>query len=179
MITRSLHAEGVHLAGLGNRYLLRGCLLLFLVLIGLCAGCQRTVLDVRHERLDKDYLASARVGTPESHLYEHFNAEQLVVFWDIPAAVPLVNHQVEVRLFVRFFNREEDEVVIPVLRRGGHKVVRYTEEELAGKRGIMSFRAVLSSEGEELAAWEHQIWVELIQFEPVDFSRKKRGGNEG
>ncbi|MCC5831412.1 MAG: hypothetical protein JJU12_00010 [Chlamydiales bacterium] len=122
-------------------------------------GCHRSPLHCRSEYLYPDYLASARVLTPDPYR-DCFFGQQVVIRWDVGReCLPLT-----LVLHVRYGTREQATFTWPVDRSSGYRIYRMINEEYWLSDGIISYKAELCKDGEPIADWRHHLWVDLIEI---------------
>lgn len=138
---------------------------LFLILCCvLLQGCMRQHLEVRTETLTLERLASFHAGTPDFRKRCPDLGQRLIISWTLPP--DFMNYEeLMLILKVRFRNREEDEVYIPVNRRIGSYFYYLINERYFEVDGILTYRLDLYGDGQLLEEWRHQLWTELILFE--------------
>lgn len=134
-----------------------------LCLLGACA-CQRQLLIVETEYVSERSLASYWVQTPDPHLNCPTTGQRIIVSWSLPDNYLRLNN-LHLALTVRFGNREEDHLLIPIWRVRDSYTYSALNEDYWDRDEIQTYRAELRSDDRVLAHWEHQLWAELIRFD--------------
>lgn len=130
-------------------------------------SCTNEILTVHMDYISHANLASTYVGTPDPLLETPFVGQRLVVSWYVPVCYKdSKNFELHIRL--RYGNKEEATAIIPFQLRQGWYVYALTNEEFFEKNGIKTYYVQLYSEGELIDHWQHQLWMELIQFNQED-----------
>lgn len=119
------------------------------------AGCYRGHLYVQQEWVDRNFLASTHVGTPDPRQCEPMEGQRLLIAWDFPRS--LYSCGLTLLATVRFWDEKEEVRTIPLVRRRGAEAFFFPGEK------ILTYRVdVVASNGEVIESWLHQFWIELI-----------------
>lgn len=134
-------------------------LILFLVLL---TGCQQRVLYLYQQKVDPKYLASTNVGSPDPRTSP--KGQMIVAEWWLPGWV--MDYDPVLKLDVLFRNYSEDHVEYPINTRIGSKTYWVINKEFTETKGPLAYKAeVVTSDGEVVASWQHQLWVRLIEID--------------
>lgn len=137
--------------------------LYFLLL--LCTGCSKGALSIYTDYLTEESLASYHVGSPDPALNCPPLGQRLLLSWSIPCEYKQYN-DLQIVLTIRYYNREEKVYKISSLRKRGTYVIYLLNEEYFKTGGILTYKAILSGDGNPLEEWRHQLWADLIIIEP-------------
>ena len=124
-------------------------------------GCHRSYLSCRSEYLYPPYLASFQVNTPDPK-QACFCGQQIIVSWSLPKHYR--NLPLNLRLNIRYGNREIETVSIPIATLSGWSIHRLINEDYWCKGGILSFQAEILQEGEIITQWAHYLWAKIIEI---------------
>jgi hypothetical protein len=139
-------------------------LLLFGALIS--GGCHGKHLSVCQQLIDRNYLASTHVRTPDPKQDNPPFGQLIIVNWWIPERV-LENHAV-LKIDIVYWNYTQETIAIPLTKRWGHHQVFLLDKEFEEKKGFLTYRAfVETQDGEVFAEWKHQLWVNLITIDEM------------
>lgn len=117
--------------------------------------------------MDKEYLASSWVQTPDPRQMHPPRGERLVIEWKLPHA--LLQQNPCLQLDVLYKNYTKQSLTFPVEYRRDYEVYTLLGEEFIEKKGILTYRArIFLSNGEVFRDWKHQLWTEFITEEEVD-----------
>jgi len=135
-------------------------ILLFLAACNL-SGCYKNHLYVQHETVDRNFLASSHVRTPDPRQQHPPHGQRLLVSWDFPRSV--FEKHLTLLMTVRFWDDTQETLSQPIERRRDFAVF-YFPNELDGKdKRILTYRVeALDAKGKSAGLWEHQFWTKLI-----------------
>lgn len=137
---------------------------IFCLCLLLSIGCARgRVLDIRNQFLDRDYLASTHVGTPDPRSCGYCG-QQLIIRWNLPKNIRCCPN-LNLFLKVRLRNVGIREVEIPICRRKGTYLFRLMGSEYYETGGIVTYQVEIRSGDSVLKTWSHQVWTELIELD--------------
>ena len=131
------------------------------------SGCYKNHLYVQQEWVDREFLASSHVGTPDYRQKDPPQGQEIIVSWDFP----LSQYQKEMQgvLTVRFWNNIQDMISFPIEGRKGTKVFYFEDKTKDKSKKILTYKIdILSQNGEVLETWEHQFWKKRIDFQTED-----------
>lgn len=126
-------------------------------------SCTLHRLDVQTQYLTPDYLASNHIGTPDPRRYEPLIGQRLLIQWSLTDE-QLCNQELLLYLIVRFRDRQEEKIWIPVTSKRGTYLFNVDADRFIETKGVLTYYAQIQSSTTVLACWKHPLWVELIQF---------------
>lgn len=144
------------------RFLLSSILgVVFLFSLG---SCTLHRLDVQTQYLTPDYLASNHIGTPDPRRNEPVIGQRLLIQWSLTEK-ELCDQELLLYLIVRFRDRQEEKVWVPVAAKRGTYLFNVDADRYIETKGILTYYAQIQSSTDVIAHWRHPLWVELIQFD--------------
>ncbi len=138
---------------------MRYFLLILLLCLNSCLGYR---LQVQTQYLDQENLASYQVGTPDPNLDCPKIGQRLLIQWKLHkcfAKQPLWLH-----IQVRFFNRQIDDLKIPLDEKSGTYLYDVINEQYRITRGILTYKVDIYADEEIIDSWQHPLWANLINF---------------
>ncbi len=153
-------------------------ILLFFLLCIYATSCSRYYVSVSRQSIDRRYLASTHVGTPDPRQEHPPLGQMLIIDWQVPQSIYKKHSRIV--LDVIYWNNTEKRFSFPIQDKVGYVTYSLLNREFAEKKGILTYRAKIAyslpppsidgkmvSEGppEEhvYREWKHQLWVRLIQ----------------
>lgn len=128
----------------------------FLILAFLVAGCYRHHLYVQQEWVDKNFLASTHVGTPDPRQAHPPEGQRLLIGWDFPRSI--FQKELTLAVSVRFWDDTQKEISYALTKKRGYKAYFFPNEK------ILTYRVqVISKEKQVIETWKHHFWTELIK----------------
>lgn len=140
---------------------LKACILALIL-----SACASPPLSVFTEYISVESLPSYRIGTPDPHLYCPDFGEKLHISWAIPQGICL--EDLEIRLFLRFGNGEDEQLNYTLLERSGTLIFRLLNEAYADKQGVFTYKIELYAENTLISTWLHQLWAERITLSDIE-----------
>lgn len=136
----------------------------FIVFFLLLAGCSNHYLSLEKMRIDRSYLASTFVESPDPLQLNPPYGERVLIAYCIPRdAMP---QHPKIVLTLLFNSFEQKRVEIPLKSSLGNDSYSLLGEEFIQTGGILTYKAeVVTEEGESLLHWKHQLWTELITID--------------
>jgi len=136
------------------------------------AGCYRGHLYVQQEGVDREFLASSKVGTPDPRQADPPEGQRLLVAWDFPRS--LFGDGLQMDVTVRLWDDTQQTIRHDMGRKRDVKAFYFPSHE-KDKR-ILTYRVeVLTREGKVLETWKHHFWTELIEIDgKASFPEAKR-----
>jgi hypothetical protein len=129
----------------------------FIVAALLFSSCYRNHLYVQQEWVDRNFLASSHVNTPDPRQSEPPEGQRLLIAWDFPRSIFLKDLSFAVT--VRFWDDTQQEIVDPIQRKRGYQAFYFP------KKKILTYRVqVVTKEKEVIETWNHQFWTERIDI---------------
>lgn len=134
----------------------------FIALLSL-SGCLPSYLTVSQQRIDRGYLASTHVNTPDPRQEHPPLGQMLIVEWCVPDTILAKNPKILLKVLFR--NYSEDTVEYPLQKRWGSKQYFLLNDEYEEKKGILSYKAeIITNDNVIYKEWTHQMWVNLISI---------------
>ena len=115
------------------------------------------------EYLSHENLASFHVGTPDPRLRNPPLGQRLIINWSLPKWDGLTPY--ELSLKIRFKNGTFTNEQIPLDRASGTYVFSLLNQEYFNRGGFKTYIATISSDGEVIEEWRHQLWANLIEIQ--------------
>lgn len=113
------------------------------------------------EKVDREFLASTHIGTPDPRQLNPPEGKRLLVAWRFPYS--WIDQGLNLHLTARFWDQTEEHICKKIEK--GHD---YASFNFFDKKLLTYKIEVLDQEGQCIELWEHQFWTELID---VDRSR--------
>ncbi len=128
------------------------------------SGCQKYYISVSQDKIDREYLASSHVATPDPNQKNPPQGDRLIVEWKVPS--DLLKEKASLHLHVIYRNYTENCFIYPVTHRMDYAVYTLIGDEYKEKKGILSYKAeIIKEDGTIFTDWRHQLWTQLIQIE--------------
>lgn len=137
----------------------------WIFLVFLVSSCAPERISVHTEYITVENLASFHVNTPDFRKTCPNLGQKLIINWSLPAEY-LSYRNLSLFLKVRFRNNVEDEVVIEVKKSDGTYIYYLLNDDYFDSGGILTYKVDLNGNGCLLEEWRHQIWTDLILFDP-------------
>lgn len=131
-------------------------------------GCDKYYISVMRQNIDADYLASARVGTPDPRRDKPPLGEMLLVSWYVPQEI--VDQAPIARLSIIFQDYSEKKIDYPVEYKKGFSTFTLLGEDFLKKGGFLTYKAEILVHGEPYRTWKQQLWVKVIHLEDENSS---------
>ena len=142
-------------------------LTILLITAVLLSGCQKYYISIAQESVDKDYLASVALSTPDPRQSHPPLGEKLIIEWKVPKEY--LTHKPSLHLHVIYKDYTEAFFTYPMHYKMDYAVYNLLGEEYQSKKGILTYQAEVRGEQEEpLLDWRHQLWTKLIVVEDED-----------
>ena len=124
-------------------------------------SCTGQYLTVHQERIDREFLASTYVGTPDPRQKDPPTGQRLILSWDFPLS--LYREKLSLFVTVRFWDNTEESQVLPLRRKRGIKTFFFeNKRDLQSKKILTYFVEAKNKNNETVAVWQHQLWCKLI-----------------
>lgn len=128
---------------------------LVLVLI-LLSSCYKNHLYVQQEWVDRNFLASTHVNTPDPRQVCPPEGQRLLIAWRFP--MNMVDFGLQLHLTVRLWDNVEENYIRPITSSHGYAAFNFFDQ-----KRILTYKIdVVDSQGEVVEAWEHHFWTKLI-----------------
>ncbi|MFI5343180.1 MAG: hypothetical protein ACHQUC_03055 [Chlamydiales bacterium] len=135
-----------------------------LLAIGFLTSCQVHHLNVQTQYLTHENLASYYVGTPDPEKDCPTIGQRLLIEWSLPTD-DLCSGDLKLNLKIRFRNKKEDEVWVPINEKSGTYLYYVINKKYCQTGGIATYKVDLIGNGCILETWQHPLWSELITFQ--------------
>ena len=133
----------------------------------LFTGCYKNHLYVQVEKVDKDFLASANVGTPDYRLDDPPFGQRINISWWFPKN--LYSQELTLYLTVRFWDNTQETKVFNVDKRVGSDSFYFPNKEIDKNHKIITYRIeVFNSKNDIIEIWKHHFWTDLINVDIDD-----------
>lgn len=127
------------------------------VILVLLTGCYRHHLYVQQEWVDRSFLASSYVNTPDPRQDDPPEGQRLLIAWDFPRSI--FKKGLSLEISVRFWDDTQREIVRPAAKKRGYCAYFFPNEK------ILTYRVrVRTQDGEIIESWNHHFWTELIEI---------------
>lgn len=134
-----------------------------LLLLSLTA-CTHGHLSVQTDYINRDYLASDYVETPDPSRYCPPVGQRLIIEWFFPRSY-LAYQDLHLELTVRLRNKHEKRINIPALKSYGVFIYALVNADFIDSGGIQTYKVDVVGNGQVLKEWRHQLWTDLITFD--------------
>jgi hypothetical protein len=128
----------------------------FLILLLMMASCYRHHLYVQQEWVDRTFLASTHVNTPDPQQANPPEGQRLLIAWDFPRSV--FQRELTLKTEVRFWSDQQKTYLLPISKKRGYTAIFFPKEK------ILTYRVqMISKEGDVVETWKHHFWTDLIE----------------
>jgi hypothetical protein len=119
-------------------------------------------LYVQQEAIDRDFLASTKVGTPDPRQVDPPEGQRILIGWDYPKSV--FSEGLTLVLTARLWDSTQKVLFKPIERKRDVAAFFFPSDEKEKK--ILTYRIqVINGEGKILETWKHHFWTELIEID--------------
>lgn len=139
---------------------------LCLGLLLLVSCTRKTELTVYNQAVDKKFLASTKVKTPDPRQHPVDRGQRLIVAWSAPSA-DLKNETWTLRAYLQYGSRKEEVKEASVRKHSGEWILEWVGDEFYKKRGVVSYKVDLLKNGHIEKTFRHQLYCEIIRLEPI------------
>jgi hypothetical protein len=123
----------------------------------LFTSCYKDHLYVQQEWVDRNFLASSHVNTPDPRQEHPPQGQRLLIAWRFPQN--LIDQQLNLVLTMRFWDNTEEEQIRPIRNSRGYTAFNFLNEK------ILTYRIqIIDADGDVVERWEHQFWTKLIDI---------------
>lgn len=138
-------------------------LAVFAIILTLFTSCYKDHLYVQQEWVDRNFLASSHVGTPDPRQDDPPEGQRLLIAWRFPPVI--LDRQLKMILTVRFWDNSEEVLIRPIKETKGYAAYNFFDER------ILTYRIqVVDGENEIVETWEHHFWTKRVL---IDDERSK------
>ncbi len=136
---------------------------LFFVLFFLITSCYKNYLYVHHEKMDRTYLASTYIGTPDPRQKHPPDGQRISISWDFPLSIYREN--LTMITTIRFWDNKQDVFVHKISSKRGYISYKFQDNTENKTKKILTYKVdVLNEDGDLVDQWKHQFWKELIKI---------------
>jgi hypothetical protein len=123
------------------------------------SSCHKNHLYVQNEWIDKKYLASSHVGTPDPRNKSFVSGNKLIISWAFPKN--LYKKNLSLLLTMRFFGNTQDVITHLISKKKS-----YTTFFFPKNKKILTYQIqIVAEDGQIIEVWKHQLWTELIDID--------------
>ncbi len=131
-----------------------------LFFVSLFSSCYKNHLYVQSQVVDREFLASTYVGTPDPRQAHPPVGQRLSVGWNFPT--DLFDQELTLVCTVRLWNQEEVERELVMESKRGAESFFFPAPD--PEHRILTYRVdVRNCAGEIVETWKHHFWTELIE----------------
>lgn len=128
------------------------------------SSCYKDYLYVQQEWIDKDFLASSHIGTPDPRSQNPPKGQRLLVAWDFPPSI--FRQKLSFFLTVRFQDQTQKVFFLSVKAKRGVESFYFPNLLEEKAKNILTYRLVaLNENGTIVAQWKHHFWTTLIDVD--------------
>ena len=139
------------------------------------SGCQKYYISISQERVDKDYLASVALNTPDPRLKNPPLGEKLIIEWKV--SKEYLAQKPTLYLHVIYKDYTEAFFTYKMPYKMDYAVYDLLGEEYLRKKGILTYQAeVRAPEEKPFLEWRHQLFTKLIVIEDEDDQVQEQSG---
>lgn len=151
--------------------------ILFLLAAFNLASCYKNHFNVQQEWIDRNFLASSHIRTPDPRQEHPPVGQRLLVSWDFPRSV--FEKHLQLSLTVRFWDDTQETILQPITRKRDFAVFFFPQDSEDPDRRILTYQVLaISEKGEIVGSWDHQFWTKLIEVGAKDsFSSAQRSNS--
>ena len=122
---------------------------------------------MQQEWVDRNFLASSHIRTPDPRQENPPEGQRLLVSWDFPRSV--FEKRLQLSLTVRFWDDTQETFVQPIERKRDYAVFFFPKDAEGADRRILTYQVhAISEKGEIVGSWDHQFWTKLIEVGAKD-----------
>ncbi len=135
-----------------------------LLILFLCTGCEKYFVTIKKEPIDRQYLASSFVGSPDPLQQNPPLGQILFVEWAISSEDLAKKPHLALELI--YGNWTGETILFDIDKRRGIAEYNLKGKPYKDKEGFFSYRALIKTpQGEVLEQWSEQMWTPLIQVD--------------
>jgi hypothetical protein len=149
---------------------------LFILTFLALSSCYKDYLYVQQEWIDKDFLASSHIGTPDPRSQNPPKGQRLLVAWDFPKSI--FRQKLSFFLTVRFYDQTQKVFFLSVKEKRGVESFYFPNLLDEKAKNILTYRLVaLNENGTIVAQWKHHFWTTLIDVDQEEEESEKASAN--
>lgn len=128
-------------------------------------GCYKGHLYVQQEWVDREWLASSHMHTPDPRQDNPPKGQRLLVAWDFPKS--LFQQGLTLQVTVRLWDNTQTIHTCPIERKRSFTSFFFPNNQPETDRRILTYRVQVMDHNQQVVeTWNHQFWTELIQVGP-------------
>ncbi len=128
------------------------------------SGCTQHGFFVQKETIDRNFLASSHIGTPDPRQEHPLTGERLLIRWNFPPEV--FAKDLLLIATVRFWDDREVIVTEPISKRIAFTTLFFAWSPEEPEKRILTYRVqAIAADGEVVGWWEHPLWTPLISLD--------------
>jgi hypothetical protein len=140
----------------------RGICFVFLSL----TGCSTNYFYAQRERVDRNFLASTHIQTPDPRQLDPPEGDSLLIRWDFPLSV--FEKDLTLIAKIRLWNTKEEVVIRPIERKRDSCSLFFPRQQI-----LTYLIQAVDAKGEVLSEWKHQFWTEWIDVDQTVMGPEK------
>jgi hypothetical protein len=148
------------------------CWLMMMICFGCLCSCNPYRLNVQTHYLNREYLASFHVHTPDPFKDNPEIGQRMLIQWNIPRHERCYQN-FQLNIAIRLRNRQDKTIIFPLTRSKGTYLYTLLNQEFLTSGGIATYKVELLGDGAILESWKHPLWTELISFDFSSENTKK------
>lgn len=118
---------------------------------------------MQKEWVDKQFLASSRVNTPDPRQKCPFEGQRLLIGWDFPKS--LFSEELTLDIVVRLWDQTEKKISYPITHKRDATAFFFPCGPTDKNHQILTYRIqVINRDGVIVETWNHHFWTELINL---------------
>jgi len=135
---------------------------MWLFFVSIFSSCYKNHLYVQQQVVDREFLASSYVGTPDPRQMHPPMGQRLSIGWNFPT--DMFEEELTLVCTVRFWNQEQIVNEFLLESRRGSEAFFFPADDKEHR--ILTYRVdVRNCEGEIVETWKHHFWTELIEVD--------------
>lgn len=131
-----------------------------LILLSLLTGCASERITAHLDYVNRAYLASAHVDTPDPLRNNPPLGQRILITWNL--AKKDFDATYSIKLTTRTCNREEKTICIKLAKNRGMYIYKLLNNCYFESGGIRAYKIELYHGSRLIDCWKHQLWAELI-----------------
>lgn len=120
-------------------------------------------LYVQEEWVDRAFLASSYIHTPDPRQESPPKGQRLLVAWKLPRSCPLPGSTLQIHVWL--WDNTFQEIYCQLPSRRGSEAFFFPNEDPTKDQRILTYQVQMrSGEGELIDSWEHHFWTKFIDI---------------
>lgn len=118
---------------------------------------------MQHDKLNKEYLASTYIGTPDPRQKHPPEGQRISIAWDFPLS--MYRENLTMTTTVRLWDNTQDVFIHKIDRKRGYKVYKFQDDTIDKTKRILTYKIDITNEdGLIVEQWRHQFWKKQIKI---------------